>query len=108
MTRTEKYFKQFLAAASSSYIPKMKAKKGNVQYPSDEEKCKDCGSVRSPSRVYPFSLYNHCKSQKHLRNKLNELGVYSFEDLPLLISHEGILGSLAKKFLSTYTGTGPT
>ena len=107
MSISEKYFRQFIKEVFSSYIPKMEYKK-NLRYPSSEERCKDCGKIRTPSRAYPFSLSDHCTSQKHIKNKLDELGVSSFEDLPVLISNTGILGSLARKFLATYTGAGPT
>lgn len=37
-------------------------------YPSDEEKCKCCQSVREPSARYPYSLIKHCRTTNHIAN----------------------------------------
>lgn len=36
--------------------------------PHDEERRDCCNHVREPSRAYPWSLYNHCKTLKHICN----------------------------------------
>jgi hypothetical protein len=35
-------------------------------YPSAEERCDCCSSVRSPSAAWPFSLIKHCRSVEHV------------------------------------------
>ena len=35
-------------------------------YPSESEWCPECDSVRKPTRNYPWSIYKHCYSIKHI------------------------------------------
>ena len=45
--------------------PSGKFDNGGRWYPSDEEECGCCGSVRSPSRAWPYSYMTHCRSLHH-------------------------------------------
>ena len=38
----------------------------NRWYPDEDNTCPHCASIRRPSRNYPFSLINHCKTLKHM------------------------------------------
>jgi len=38
-------------------------------YPDDKEACEECGTVRQPSRSYPFSIMTHCRSIVHIAKK---------------------------------------
>lgn len=42
--------------------------KGGRWYPMDSERCKCCDDIRKPSRNYPYSLLNHCRSAGHVAN----------------------------------------
>lgn len=48
--------------------PSGRSDNGGRWYPDDGEKCDCCDKVRSPSRSYPWSLWKHCKSKKHIKN----------------------------------------
>ena len=37
-------------------------------YPSDNEHCDCCDSIRGPSRAYPLSYNRHCRSRAHVAN----------------------------------------
>ena len=39
---------------------------GDRWYPSEDEWCECCDSIRSPSRSYPYSLMVHCRTAEHL------------------------------------------
>lgn len=41
-------------------------------YPSEEERCECCASVRSPSRRFPYSYMTHCRTKKHVTNLINK------------------------------------
>lgn len=45
---------------------------GGRWYPADQEACSCCNSVRGPSRTWPWSLWKHCKTAKHVRHRLIE------------------------------------
>lgn len=49
-------------------------------YPSNEEECRCCRHVRSPSRNWPYSLIKHCRSRAHL-TRLAEESPDHFESL---------------------------
>ena len=40
-------------------------------YPSNEEGCECCLEIRSPSRAFPMSLNQHCRSVDHIANLFN-------------------------------------
>lgn len=42
--------------------------KGGRWYPSREETCSCCSSIRSPSRAYQYSLMVHCRTCEHIAN----------------------------------------
>lgn len=41
-------------------------------FPSNDEDCKCCSHVRSPSRNWPYSLIKHCRSRPHLQRLAEE------------------------------------
>ena len=53
---------------SQNYVPLGKSDSGGRWYPDEEEIYDCCKGIRSPSRSYPWSLYKHCKSKKHITN----------------------------------------
>ena len=53
---------------AQNYVPLGKTDNGGRWYPDPEEECSCCKSIRSPTRSYPWSLYKHCKSKKHVEN----------------------------------------
>jgi hypothetical protein len=53
--------------------PDGKTDKGHRWYPSAFEECDCCKSIRKPSRAWGFSLYNHCKTKKHLKNLASKI-----------------------------------
>lgn len=51
--------------------PDGKFDNGGRWYPSDEEKCKCCQSIRNPSARWPYSLIKHCRTITHVANLYN-------------------------------------
>ena len=78
-------------------------------YPDEPEKASCCASVREPSRSYPLSLYRHCCSRKHVRQRILERPTelqhkaltMTLEGAPLHINDEGLLGHVAKTLLKS-------
>jgi hypothetical protein len=62
--------------------PSGKTDSGSRWSPSDEEQCSCCGSIRSPSRAYPWSLLKHCHSKKHIKNLIQENPTHLSKDTP--------------------------
>lgn len=60
------------------YVPEGTWDLAGRWYPHDEEKCECCSGLRSPSRDYPKSLWKHCLTKKHIKNKVNKL---SYDEL---------------------------
>lgn len=91
------------------YSPSGKTDKGGRWYPDDIERCSCCASIRSPSRSYPWSIWKHCKSAKHIHNRITEgpsCELYTkalsmtLEDAPLFINDlQPALVAVAKKLL---------
>ena len=48
--------------------------KGLRWNPSEDERCECCGSVRTPSRAYPWSMMAHCRTRKHVQALLRKQG----------------------------------
>lgn len=59
-----------------------KTDSGSRWYPSDEERCSCCEYIRSPSRAYPWSLYKHCHSRKHIKNLIQENPTHLSKETP--------------------------
>jgi hypothetical protein len=55
-----------------TYRPDGRSDNGGRWYPSDTEKCSCCDNIRSPSHAYPWSLYKHCYSMKHIKKVIIE------------------------------------
>lgn len=53
---------------SRTYRPSGKTDNGGRWYPSTGEKRECCNLIREPSRAFPWSLYKHCNSVKHIAN----------------------------------------
>jgi hypothetical protein len=62
-------------------------------YPKEPKDC--CKSIREPSRAYPYSLWTHCKSNRHI---LVYLDIKDEGDLPKLLGHTDsrVVGALEK------------
>lgn len=41
-------------------------------YPSEKEKCSCCEKIRDPSREWPWSLYKHCMTKRHIKQLILE------------------------------------
>jgi len=48
---------------------------GGRWWPDPWEECSCCGWIREPSRAYPNSLRDHCRTRKHIRNLLKKQGM---------------------------------
>ncbi len=48
--------------------PEGKFDKGGRWYPSETEWQTCCGLIRTPSRMWPYSLMKHCRSVEHVAN----------------------------------------
>lgn len=46
---------------------------GGRWYPSEEERCECCDSIRGPSRRWPWSYMQHCRTKKHIKNLVAKL-----------------------------------
>lgn len=100
MDKSKKLFNQFIKEVSSTHRPRGKTDKAQRWSPYDIERCTCCDSIRTPSRSYPWSLYKHCCSIKHVRHLLSEhYHVNSIEDLSLLIN-EPEFQPFLERFLS--------
>lgn len=64
----KKIFNRCAREYSKSYSPSGKTDKGGRWYPDDSEERKCCKYIRQPSRDWPWSLYKHCGSIKHIKN----------------------------------------
>ena len=53
--------------------PQGRYDKAGRWYPTDEEKCGCCGNIRSPSRSWPYSLRDHCRTKKHVRSLVEKV-----------------------------------
>lgn len=58
--------KEFLAREARSRNPDGFFDRGGRFFPSDKEACACCVGIRQPSKAYPFSLMNHCRSAEHI------------------------------------------
>jgi hypothetical protein len=66
-----------------TYVPAgTSASGGGRWYPSVDEMCSCCKDIRSPSRAYPSSLWNHCKSGKHIWNLIQKNPFFIGVDVP--------------------------
>ncbi len=61
--------------------PDGKNDSGGRWWPSDEEECSCCQSIRKPSRSWPSSLYKHCNTKAHYLNLCKKLNAEPV-DLP--------------------------
>ena len=52
----------------TSYVVTGRSDKAGRWYPDANEVRSCCTSIRQPTRSYPWSLYSHCRSIKHIRN----------------------------------------
>lgn len=53
--------------------PQGRYDKAGRWYPSDEGKCACCYGIRSPSRSWPYSLRDHCRTKKHVRSLVEKV-----------------------------------
>jgi len=57
---------EYLDRQSGACKPEGKNDKAGRWYPSAAEWCPCCDDIRAPSRLWPSSLYVHCRSMKHI------------------------------------------
>ena len=60
---------EYLGLKYFGYHPDGRTDKGGRWYPADTERSTCCDSVRGPTRSYPWSLWKHCHSLKHVACK---------------------------------------
>ena len=80
---------------------------GGRWYPDDYERASCCGSIREPSCKYPWSYYKHCRSAKHIRNRVLESPTdtqtialaMTMETAPLHVNDTGLLLYVCKKLM---------
>jgi hypothetical protein len=93
---------------SDNRHPVGKTDKGGRWFPDDSEECSCCQAIRSPSRAYPWSLWKHCKSSKHLLTLMKEKPDSMDEEVaialkmtdktaPLYINDSGLLNYIVKE-----------
>lgn len=66
MTNLNQAAQEYLDRQSRKTHPDGRFDNASRWYPSDEEKQDCCARVRSPSRAYPNSLNQHCRSLRHV------------------------------------------
>lgn len=77
---------------------------GGRWYPDTEEQASCCSSVRSPSRTFPYSYLNHCRTMKHIAEK-NNIEVSEIRKnlnkkrLPLLMGTHPYIDEMIKKYM---------
>lgn len=59
---------------------------GGRWYPSSIEKCDCCNSIRTPSRSYPWSMFKHCCSKKHIKNLILKAPTHLSENIPTALA----------------------
>ena len=64
----EQAARDFIARRDRTAHPTGKFDKRGRWYPSEDETCECCDSVRGPSRAHPFSYMVHCRTMKHVAN----------------------------------------
>lgn len=93
----KKLFNEFVKKVQELYKPKGSTDRGGRWYPTNNETFECCGSIKSPSRAYPWTYYKHCFTIKHIKNYLKSIGIKSVKDLPLLINQNDYIGRAAKE-----------
>jgi hypothetical protein len=90
------------------YSPHGQKDSGGRWYPDDvKEAVSCCSSIRSPSHKYPWSLFKHCLSLKHIRQRIIEKPVelekkalaMTQETAPLYVNESWLLLHVCKKLL---------
>ena len=66
--KVQEAIKVFMDRKNRISHPSGKFDNGMRWYPSKEEVCSCCNSIRSPSRSYPYSLLTHCRTAEHVSN----------------------------------------
>lgn len=93
---------------SKTVYPMGSKDNGGRWYPSKIEKASCCENVRSPSRQWPWSLWEHCRTQKHVRTRLTEWHTevekkaleMTVEEAPLYLSDKNrLLQEVARKLI---------
>lgn len=70
-TETIEAAKEFLARQDRTSHPEGYFDNANRWEPSKDEECWCCGMGRTPSRAFPFSKMQHCRTAKHVSKLLN-------------------------------------
>lgn len=59
---------EYIARRDLNKRPAGRNDSGGRWYPATGERCDCCGSIRSPSRAWPATLFKHCRSVEHVAN----------------------------------------
>lgn len=100
---------EYLRRKVGGYHPQGRLDKGKW-HPLADEKQTCCSSIRSPSLTYPWTLYIHCFSLKHVCNmhkaNITEVKyILSKKGLPnLLASNDPVVRTYLEKKLGTEPG----
>jgi len=71
ITNIEQAARTFIARRDRTAHPSGKFDKAGRWYPSENETCECCSSVRSPSRSFPYSYMTHCRTMAHVASLYN-------------------------------------
>jgi len=70
-TNTKNAAEEYLDRRERSSHPDGYFDKAGRWYQSDDEECECCSEIRRPSRAFPLSLNQHCRSVEHLADLFN-------------------------------------
>lgn len=71
MNKLQRAAQEYLDRQSRKSHPSGRTDNGGRWYPDESEECKCCNSIREPSRTYPWSLMNHCRTATHVATLYN-------------------------------------
>lgn len=54
------------------FYPAGNKDRGGRWYPAENERCSCCNTIREPSKAYPLSLWQHCRTKKHVKTLVIE------------------------------------
>lgn len=66
--KIRKAAEEYISRRDRMSHPSGRQDNGGRWYPSDDERCSCCNSVRSPSRSWPWSYMTHCRTINHVAN----------------------------------------
>lgn len=107
ISKNNKNLKIVVQIFKEGYRPSGQTDKGGRWYPDEDEKASCCEKVRYPSRSFPWSLWKHCHTAKHIRTLIQERPsptekealTMTVKKAPLYLNDPTYLKEVAKKLL---------